>query len=99
MEGFPMSKSDNRHDAMSRPDLMRVAVNAGCDYRCVVKYLRISLDGDDEVRLEATTRNRIEQALRSCGYDRYVNIPPPRPLAKAPAPTNGAPPKKLATKN
>lgn len=97
-----MSKSDNRHDSMSRPDLMRVAVSAGCDYRCVVKYLRISVDGDDEVRLEATTKNRVEQALRSCGFDRYVNLPPPPPpkppLAKAPV-SNGAPPKKLATKN
>jgi hypothetical protein len=97
-----MAKGEGRHDAMSRPDLFRVAVSAGCDYRCVVKYLRISLDGDDEVRLEATTRSRIEQALKSCGFDRFVNIPPAKPsIAKAsPAATNGsAPPKKIASRN
>ena len=95
-----MSKSEGRHDAMPRPDLFRVAVHAGCDYRCVVKYLRIAIDHDDSVRLEATTRSRIEQALRATGFERFVMPPAPiAPLAKAhaqPTTTNGAA-KKLAT--
>ena len=50
---------------LSRAELARVGVRAGCDPRTVERYL----DGE---RVMSTTRLRVERALRALGFERFV---------------------------
>jgi hypothetical protein len=68
-----MPASVHRHPLFSRHELNRIAVKATCDFRCVVRYLRIVIDADDEMRIESTTRERIERAIhRIPGFEDRV---------------------------
>lgn len=64
---------------ISQHDLRRVAVEAACDPRVVVKYLR-------RMPQPSTMRARIEQALKKCELDRFVVQPNGAPLSSAPPP-------------
>jgi hypothetical protein len=73
--------SAHSHPQLTQPELRRVAVEAECDPRTVIRYLR---DGPTT----ATSRPRIERALTRCGYVRLIrktetardsNPPPPPP--------------------
>ena len=82
------SKKDKRPSLSSFPgisahDLRRVAVEATCDPRVVVKYLR-------RMPQPSTMRARIEQALVRCGLGHFVAGA--APLAKAPSPPLAAVP-------
>jgi hypothetical protein len=65
--------SEYSHPQISNPELRRVAVEAECDPRTVIRYLR---DGPTT----ATARPRIERALTKCGFARLLRSPEsPRP--------------------
>lgn len=68
-------KSVYTFPGVSNHDLRRVAVEATCDPRCVVKYLRGMNQYD-------TVKQRIERALIACGLERLVGNPDAR-LARA----------------
>lgn len=58
------------HDSLSAHDINRVAVEAVCEKRTVVKYLH----GVDPV--QGNMRIRIERALAQCGFAHLVRKPP-----------------------
>lgn len=63
--GHPRGHPRTRHPSLSQTDLRRVATGAGCDPRTIVRYLW-------GAPLWSTTRGRIEEALRACGFARLV---------------------------
>jgi hypothetical protein len=71
--------SEHSHPAITQPELRRVAVEAGCDPRTIVRYLRSS-------PVHSTALGRIERALSSCGYDRLVKPPATRSRDSTPPP-------------
>jgi hypothetical protein len=72
--------STHSHPQLTQPELRRVAVEAECDPRTVIRYLRAG-------PTTATAQPRIERALARCGYGRLVrktetardSSPPPPP--------------------
>lgn len=53
------------HPSLTQPELRRVAVDAGCDPRTVIRYLR-------DQPMTSTASERIARALAGCGYGRLV---------------------------
>jgi hypothetical protein len=63
--------SKSSHPELPQPELRRVAVEAGCDPRSIVRYLR-------QAPTHSTSKQRIEKALAACGYGRLVLQAPTR---------------------
>lgn len=63
---------EESHPAINRSERARIAARAGCDPRCIVRYLR-------KMPMQSTTVGRVERALRACGYGKFVrdDTPPP----------------------
>jgi hypothetical protein len=59
---------EQTHPAINRSERARIAVKAGCDPRCIIRYLRA-------MPMKSTTTSRVERALRLCGYERFVRVP------------------------
>ncbi len=59
---------EQTHPAISRSERARIAVKAGCDPRCIIRYLRA-------MSMQSTTIARVEKALRTCGYEQFVRVP------------------------
>jgi hypothetical protein len=69
--GAPKNGSVYTFPGVSNHEIRRVAVQAMCDPRCVVKYLR-------GMRQPQTVRARVAAALEACGMAKLVGTPDER---------------------
>lgn len=76
-------ESAHAHPAMSAHELRRVAVEALCDPRTIVKYLR----GGSQPPL---VRERVERALRACGHEHLVGYATQSAIVRAANPPSRA---------
>ena len=67
------SAGDYSHERLSRHEVMRVATAAVVDTRCVVRYLRMVHDGEEDMKLRETTITRVERALAKCGHHALID--------------------------
>jgi hypothetical protein len=74
---------EQNHPAISRADCARVGARAGCDPRCVIRYLRA-------LRMHSTTVRRVEDALVKCGFARFVRTTDASPTPLPPKNGNGS---------
>lgn len=79
-QALPTMASDHSHPRVSNHDLRRIAVEAICDPRTIVRYLR----GESMSQLQAT---RIEQAFRALSLESLLALrPAPRSDSTPPPP-------------